>query len=111
MPVAMIAEWTRGGPDTALYDEVQRRLGIAHDPPPGLIVHTSGMTEDGGFRVYEVWETQDAWEAFRDGPLAVTVAEVHAGLSPEGAAAAERPTESVYELHRLIRAEPAVGRR
>ena len=69
MPVTVIAEWTRGGDDTTIHDEVHRRLGIADDPPAGLIIHTSGATEAGGFRICDVWETRDAWEAFRDDRL------------------------------------------
>lgn len=33
--------------------------------PDGLLVHAAGPTEE-GFRMIDVWESQAAWERFRD---------------------------------------------
>lgn len=101
MPVTVIAEWTRGDRDTTIHDEVFRRLGIADDPPAGLIVHTSGTTATGVFRIQDVWESEQAWEAFRRERLRPVVDAVLAGLPPGEAGPAESPSVSVYELHHL----------
>ncbi len=36
--------------------------------PEGLLVHVAGPTDE-GFRVIDVWESQAAWERFRDDQL------------------------------------------
>ncbi len=44
------------------YERLAAALGDA--VPDGLIVHVAGPT-DSGFRIIEVWESQEAWERFR----------------------------------------------
>jgi hypothetical protein len=48
------------------YQRVSAALGS--EPVEGLILHAAGRTEE-GFRIIEVWETKEAWQRFRDGPL------------------------------------------
>jgi hypothetical protein len=53
------------------YDEVIRRLSGGKDrmespsdwPVPGLLVHIAGQS-DNGFRVVDVWESQEALDRF-----------------------------------------------
>ena len=44
------------------YERLAAALG--EGVPDGLIVHVAGPT-DSGFRIIEVWESQQAWERFR----------------------------------------------
>lgn len=96
MAVAVVHEWPTGGDDTGNYDAINERLGPQE--PEGMIIHAAGATEDGGFRVFDVWESRDAYERFSRERLMPAVHEVMAerGGSPDP------PAVSIYELHALI---------
>ena len=67
MAFAVIQEFPIDGDDrtTANYDRVQEALGTRDDPPAGGLVHTAGFDEEAGvFRVFDVWESEEAWQAF-----------------------------------------------
>lgn len=108
MPYAVISEWAGGGRDTRNYDEVSRRLNIEDEPPAGLVVHSAGATPDGDFRISDVWETREAYEAFASERLTPLVEEVIPALSPERQAEARPPVTTGYELHHLVVPAPAV---
>ena len=61
------------------YDAVNEKLDPMSNPPQGLILHAASDIGGGKFRVYDVWESEDAWNKFRDERLGPAVAEV-AGL-------------------------------
>jgi hypothetical protein len=55
------------------YEAVNERLGIdmatgAGEWPDGLLYHAGGA-KDGGWVVFEVWESQDAQHSFMEGRL------------------------------------------
>jgi hypothetical protein len=57
----------------AEYEAVNAALGIdmatgEGDWPAGLLYH-AGATKDGGFVVFEIWESREAQEAFMHGRL------------------------------------------
>ena len=56
--------------DWETYTQAAQRLGDT--PPDGMIVRFAGTTSV-GFRVIEVWESREAWEAFRDDCLRPTM--------------------------------------
>ena len=67
MAVAVIQEFPIVGDDrtTTNYDNVQAALGVRANPPTGWLVHTAGFDEEAGvFRIFGVWESQEAWDAF-----------------------------------------------
>lgn len=67
MAFAVIQEFPIEGDDrtTANYDRVQEALDTAGNPPAGGLVHTAGFDETAGvFRVFDVWESEEAWNAF-----------------------------------------------
>ena len=67
MAIAVIQEFPIEGDDrtTTNYDRVQEALGTRDNPPDGGRVHTAGFDEQAGvFRIFDVWESQEAWEAF-----------------------------------------------
>jgi quinol monooxygenase YgiN len=45
------------------YDRVREQAAPGNRPPPGLLYHVAGPIE-GGWRVVEVWESQEAFERF-----------------------------------------------
>jgi hypothetical protein len=51
--------------DVAASWESYERLGadIERARPAGLILHAAGRTDE-GFRIIEVWESEDAWRRF-----------------------------------------------
>lgn len=50
------------------YDAVVEQLNLAESQPEGWIFHAAGPTED-GWRVVEVWESQEAADAYFQGRL------------------------------------------
>jgi hypothetical protein len=98
MAIAMVQEFTveSGDTSTTNYDSVKERLNVDADPPQGLILHTAGFTGTGIFRIFDVWESEEAWQRFRDERLAAAVQPViEAGGNPPSA-------EYTYELHDVI---------
>jgi hypothetical protein len=76
------------------YDKVTAQLNLGGHSPQGCLFHVAGMVE-GGLRAVDVWESQDALNAFMGvlGPVAqsvgipqpqVTVWPVHNILTPKG---------------------------
>jgi hypothetical protein len=78
------------------YDQVNERIQAQGDPPAGMIVHTAGAKEGGGFRIFDVWGSQSDFERFQQERLGPVVSEV--------VGADARPSrQEVYELHDLVR--------
>jgi hypothetical protein len=83
---------------TTNYDSVSAKLNVDSDPPAGLIVHTAGFTGKGIFRIADVWESEDAWEAFRDGRLAEALRPVM-----ESGEGAPPQVDYAYELYDVVK--------
>ena len=96
--MAIGAMFERSGFTSDMYDQVASRV-VAEGPPPGCLYHIAGPVE-GGWRVIEVWESEEAQRAFQEDRLnpAFEAAgvekvmpryfEVHATLPPPEAMAA-----------------------
>ena len=95
MAIAVIQEFPIEGEDrtTTNYDRIQEALGTRDNPPGGGLVHTAGFDEQAGvFRIFDVWESQQAWEAFsRDRLMPIVKAMMEQG--------ARAPETRVYPLH------------
>jgi quinol monooxygenase YgiN len=50
------------------YDAAVEQLKLAESLPEGLMFHAAGPTQD-GWRVVEVWESQEAADAYFQGSL------------------------------------------
>jgi hypothetical protein len=61
MAVAMVLEWP--GVTVEQYDAVMDDLGLGGKPYKGGIFHVAGPIE-GGWRVVDVWESQEAFDTF-----------------------------------------------
>jgi hypothetical protein len=94
MPVAVVQEWAEGGSDTTNYDAVHEKLMAADTMPDGFLVHAAGATPDGGFRVFEVWESAAQFQAFVEERLVSILKEI--GLQ------GREPTVTTYELHEYV---------
>jgi hypothetical protein len=70
------------GVTVEVLDAVTQEMGVANDPPDGLVVHVH-YEQDGRTHIVDVWESADAYETFsvdRLMPAMQKVAEQH-GLS------------------------------
>ena len=45
------------------YEQLEQGLGLS-GPPEGELIHVCGPTSDGGWRMVDVWESQEAFERF-----------------------------------------------
>jgi hypothetical protein len=96
--MAIGAMFERAGFTSDMYDQVASRV-VAEGPPPGCLYHIAGPVE-GGWRVIEVWESEEDQRRFQEERLnpAFEAAgvekvmpryfEVHATLPPPEAMAA-----------------------
>jgi hypothetical protein len=76
MAVAVIVDNPEGSEE--IYDKVRAQVGL--DRPAGGIFHAAGPSPTGGWRVLEVWESEEEARRFRDERL--MPAFEAAGVSP-----------------------------
>ena len=95
MPI-VVQYTTNVGPDE--YDEVVLKIRFHDDPPPGLIMHTAAVTEEGRMRVFDVWRSRAAHDEFATARLRPAIAAV---VGDNRAEAAEDPR--VLQLHSLVK--------
>ena len=86
MPEGLILEFSDIGQRE--YAAVNAKLGIdmgtgAGDWPDGLLVHTAGPKDDGGWVVSEVWSTREAQGAFMESRLGAALAAGGVTSAPE----------------------------
>jgi hypothetical protein len=62
MPIAMMVDNPKGSQE--VYEKVRAHLGL--EGPAGGIFHCAGPGPNGGWRVLEVWETQEEAQRFRE---------------------------------------------
>jgi hypothetical protein len=60
MPVAMMVDNPQGSQET--YDQVREQVGL--DRPAGGVLHVAGPSPNGGWRVIEVFDSEDAAKRF-----------------------------------------------
>lgn len=80
MPIAMLIDNPEGSQE--LYDKLRKRLGL--EAPAGGILHVAGPSPNGGWRVIEVWESEEDARRFlgeRFGPALEAVG--FAGQRPQ----------------------------
>ena len=74
-----------------IYDQVSEKM-FGHtdmrpeEAPEGLILHSAGQG-DRGWYVYDIWESQEAFERFSDEKLMPAIKEVMGDVQPEPDAA------------------------
>ncbi|MCW2998271.1 MAG: hypothetical protein JWN65_1820 [Solirubrobacterales bacterium] len=67
MAIAMLVD----NPEVSkeIYDRIRQELGLG-DKPAGGILHVAGPSPDGGWRVVEVWDSQEDADRFFEERLA-----------------------------------------
>src|SRR4051812_41592280 len=97
MPVGVLMEFAGG--DNAAYDRVIERMGLTDgSPPEHAHFHMAGET-DGGFRVVDIWDSPEAFDAFAREQIAPLSAEE--GFPP--------PQVSMWEIHNTMSNVPVLG--
>jgi hypothetical protein len=76
------------------YDAVNAKIDPVASPPDGLIVHVGTVT-DSGIRAIDVWESEEAFNDFRDNRLGPAIGEVMGERATE-------PNVQVLEVHDLV---------
>jgi hypothetical protein len=77
MAIGLLLEFSGAGQEH--YDAVMEELNLGGRMPTGGIFHAAGPTE-GGWRVVDVWESQEAFDAFFHEKLGQALQ--NAGLEP-----------------------------
>lgn len=81
------------GADPDFYDQtVQMVEELTHGIPEGCIVHVMSPT-DTGYRVTEVWESEEAWQRFRGEILTPLLQRVTGDQSPQ------QPEPQAFPVH------------
>ena len=80
------------------YERVSQAVGAEENPPEGLIVQAAGE-ENGKWRMVDVWESQAAYERFRDERLLPAVRQA---MGDEAVNAGPPPQES-FEVKHLVK--------
>ena len=77
------------------YDSILQALGrsLGAEPEPGQIFHVSGPYE-GGWRVVDVWESQEAVDTFFQGKLSEAMAKAGVEFSA---------TPEIFEVYNIER--------
>jgi hypothetical protein len=60
VPVAMLVDNPEGSQE--IYDKVREQMGL--DAPAGGIFHVAGPSPNGGWRVLEIWESEEDAKRF-----------------------------------------------
>jgi hypothetical protein len=68
----MLLDWD--GVDESQYNRVMDELSLDENPVDGLLLHTAGPKPD-GWRVFDVWRSQDDFTRFVDERLKPAVAQ------------------------------------
>ena len=75
------------------YDQASQQLGIdASNMPDGGVIHVAGPSPSGGWRVVEVWESEDQARKFDEETLMPLLQSV--GI--------ERPEPQTWDVHALV---------
>jgi len=83
---------------TDMYDGVQAEMGIESDPPEGLVFHWAGEV-DGKWTITDVWESREAYDAFREQRLFPAIKKV-SGMDP---ADGPQPTITEFAVHAYVK--------
>jgi hypothetical protein len=97
MAIAFLME-APGDAHPGAYDAVNEKMAIDSSPPPGLIIHTAGHAENGSWRIFDVWESQEALDKFNEERLMPALREVIGDQAD-----AQPPVSEIYELYNVMR--------
>lgn len=80
MPTALFLEWD--GVTAEQYDQIRAIAGWEDDTPDGAMLHVAAFT-DGGMRIFDLWESAEAFQAFFEARIMPAVQQVGMTGQPE----------------------------
>jgi hypothetical protein len=89
MAVAMLIDNPTGSQE--IYEQLRKRIGL--DKPAGGIFHIAGPSPNGGWRVIELWETEEDAKRFLAERL---------GPAAEAAGTAAPPPPELWPVHNYM---------
>jgi hypothetical protein len=75
------------------YDAASQQVGVTPDNmPEGAVLHVAGPSPDGGWRVVEIWESEEAASTFDAERVEPVLQQV--GI--------QRPAPTTWQVHNLV---------
>ena len=87
------------GVSLQMLDEVTDEMNVDQDPPEGILFHVH-FEQNGKTRIVDVWDSEEAYEAFREARL---LPAMQAVLQRHGGGEPPQPEGSVTSVHRVVR--------
>jgi|SwirhisoilCB2_FD_contig_31_26716207_length_440_multi_4_in_0_out_0_1 hypothetical protein len=87
------------GVSLQMLDQVTDEMKADADPPEGLLFHVH-FEQDGQTRIVDVWDSQEAYEQFREGRLMPAMQTV---MQQQGTEQPPEPDTSITAVHRVVR--------
>lgn len=94
MAVAIFMHWPRVTSDQ--YNAIMAKLELDANPAAGGVLHAAAATDD-GLDVFDVWQTEQAFNSYLSGRLLPVVSDLGIGGEPE---------IRIVPLHNLYAADP-----
>lgn len=79
------------------YDELDAKIDPISNRPEGMIFHSAGPSPDGGWRILDIWESQEHFDRFFSEQVGPSMLEL---LGAEAMAAAPPPKITTWTLHK-----------
>ena len=94
----LIVQSMPAGFDTDTYDQISAKARVNAEPPKGMIFHALG-TSDRGQVIVDVWESEEAFDDFREGRLNPAMESI---VGSEAFAAMPTPERQFYGVHNIM---------
>jgi quinol monooxygenase YgiN len=75
----------------AQYEQARNEVAPDNKRLPGMLYHVAGPTEAGGWRVIEVWESQEAADRFFKEKLGQALQKANISIQPQ-----------VFQVHNIM---------
>jgi quinol monooxygenase YgiN len=82
-PMAIGLIFDGPGVTQAQYEQARNEVAPDNKRPPGMLYHVAGPTESGGWRVIEVWESQEAVDRFFKEKLGQALQHANISIQPQ----------------------------
>ena len=79
------------------YDAVHGHMDVDGDPPEGLIFHSAGPLDGGGWGVIDYWESREAFDTFAQNRLMPAIQEL-GERAPQG-----QPDIKEFPVHHITK--------
>jgi hypothetical protein len=78
------------------YEAVNAKMGVADNPPDGLVFHAAGPIED-GWGIIDFWESREMFDSFLGGRLGQAIQELGDDALPGPPDVKEFPVHNIIQ--------------